>query len=103
VEKQDILAKLRENEAALKARGVVHAALFGSRARGKARPGSDIVILIDIDPDTPVGGGNMLAANPTLPRCRARGRSTPQKLNHRSRSFLRVFSFASSETATPTT
>ena len=30
---QDILARLRENEAALRARGVAHAALFGSRAR----------------------------------------------------------------------
>jgi uncharacterized protein len=55
MEKQDILATLRENEAALKARGVLHAALFGSRARGDVRPGSDIDILIDIDPDAPVG------------------------------------------------
>jgi uncharacterized protein len=50
MEKQDILARLRENEAALKARGVTHAALFGSRARGDARPDSDTDIMIDIDP-----------------------------------------------------
>jgi uncharacterized protein len=31
--KQDILDPLRENERALRARGVTHAALFGSRAR----------------------------------------------------------------------
>jgi len=36
--RQDIIARLRENEAALKARGVTHAALFGSRARGDNRP-----------------------------------------------------------------
>lgn len=54
---QDIIAKLRENEAALRARGVAHAALFGSRARGDDRPDSDIDIdiLIEIDPNAPVG------------------------------------------------
>jgi predicted nucleotidyltransferase len=46
----EILAKLRENEPALRARGVRHAALFGSRARGDNRPDSDIDIMIDIDP-----------------------------------------------------
>src|SRR5258708_4596803 len=51
MEKQDILAKLREHEAALKAPGVSHAALFGSRARGDAGPDSDIDILVDIAPD----------------------------------------------------
>jgi uncharacterized protein len=49
--KQDILDRLRENERALRARGVVHAALFGSRARGDDGPGSDIDIMIDIEPE----------------------------------------------------
>ena len=48
--RQEILAKLRENEAALRARGVGHAALFGSRARGDARPDSDIDIMVEFDP-----------------------------------------------------
>jgi uncharacterized protein len=51
MQKQDILAKLRENEAALKALGVSHAALFGSRARGDASPDSDIDIMVEIAPD----------------------------------------------------
>jgi predicted nucleotidyltransferase len=45
-----ILDRLRENERALRARGVVHAALFGSRARGDERPKSDTDIMIEIDP-----------------------------------------------------
>jgi uncharacterized protein len=55
MEKQDIIARLREYEPALRARGVTHAALFGSRARGDARPDSDTDIMIEIDPDAPVG------------------------------------------------
>jgi predicted nucleotidyltransferase len=31
--REEIIARLRENEAALRERGVAHAALFGSRAR----------------------------------------------------------------------
>ena len=50
---QAIIEKLGENEAALKARGVSHAALFGSRARGESRPGSDIDILVEIEPSFP--------------------------------------------------
>ena len=41
MDRQDIIARLRKNEAALKARGVAHAALFGSHACGDARPDSD--------------------------------------------------------------
>jgi predicted nucleotidyltransferase len=55
MERQEIIARLRENEAALRARGVTHAALFGSHARGDNRPDSDIDILIDIAPEAPVG------------------------------------------------
>ena len=53
--RDEIIARLRENEAALRARGVAHAALFGSRARGDEGPGSDTDIMIEIDPDAPVG------------------------------------------------
>jgi uncharacterized protein len=48
--RRDILDRLRENERALRARGVTHAALFGSVARGEQRPDSDIDILVDLDP-----------------------------------------------------
>jgi len=49
---RDIIARLRENEAALRALGVSHAALFGSRARGDARSDSDTDILLELDPST---------------------------------------------------
>ena len=49
--KQAILDRLRQNERALREHGVIHAALFGSRARGDNRPDSDIDIMIDIAPE----------------------------------------------------
>ncbi len=52
--RQEIIDRLRQNEAALRARGVVHAALFGSRARGDNRPDSDTDIMIDIDEEAVV-------------------------------------------------
>jgi len=48
----EIIARLRENEAVLRAQGVRHVALFGSRAN---RPDSDIDILVEIAPEAPVG------------------------------------------------
>jgi len=49
--RQEIIDRLRENERALRERGVTHAALFGSRARGDNRADSDTDIMIDIDPE----------------------------------------------------
>jgi hypothetical protein len=46
--RQEILATLREHEADLRSRGVTHAALFGSRARGDNRQNSDTDIMIEI-------------------------------------------------------
>jgi uncharacterized protein len=55
MEKQEIIARLKDNESALRARGVTHAAVFGSRARGDNHPDSDTDIMIEIDPEAHVG------------------------------------------------
>lgn len=49
--KQDAIAVLQKNADALRARGIRHAALFGSVARDEARPDSDIDIMIELAPD----------------------------------------------------
>jgi uncharacterized protein len=48
---EDAIAILRQNADTLRARGVCHAALFGSLARGEAKPDSDVDILIELAPD----------------------------------------------------
>ena len=50
-----IIARLRKNESALRDRGVRHAALFGSSARGDQRPDSDVDIMIEVDPAARIG------------------------------------------------
>ena len=47
--REEIIARLQENEAALRKRGVAHAALFGSRARGDQDPRSDTDIMIEFE------------------------------------------------------
>jgi uncharacterized protein len=46
-----LIDQMRPLIAALKSEGVTHLGIFGSRARGDDRPGSDLDVLIDIAPD----------------------------------------------------
>jgi uncharacterized protein len=50
MDRNAIVARLQEQERALRERGVTRAALFGSRARGDNRPDSDIDIMIEVAP-----------------------------------------------------
>ena len=50
--RDEIIAKLRANAAAIKAEGVTKLAIFGSRTRGDAREDSDLDVLIDVDPNS---------------------------------------------------
>jgi uncharacterized protein len=50
----EALRILKDHEPELRRRGVTHAAVFGSVARGEARQTSDVDILIDLDPERPI-------------------------------------------------
>jgi len=50
-----VVETLKEHEGELRKLGVLHASVFGSVARGDARPASDVDILIDLDPAKPIG------------------------------------------------
>jgi predicted nucleotidyltransferase len=47
----DAVATLRRYESALRARGIRHAAVFGSVVRGDNRPDSDLDILVEFEPE----------------------------------------------------
>jgi predicted nucleotidyltransferase len=48
--RDDVIARLKEAEPALRARGIRRAAVFGSIARGDDHPDSDIDILVEFEP-----------------------------------------------------
>lgn len=52
---QEILGRLRAGEPGLRQRGVRYAAVFGSVARGENHSNSDIDVLIELDPQEPMG------------------------------------------------
>lgn len=45
----EALTILRQHEPELRARGVLHAAVFGSVARGEAREMSDVDVMVELD------------------------------------------------------
>ena len=55
VDLANVLETLKEHRVELHKLGVLHASVFGSVARGQAGPGSDVDVLIDLDPARPIG------------------------------------------------
>ena len=52
--RDEALGILKRHEGELRQRGVARAALFGSVARGEARPGSDIDVMVEFSPDAAI-------------------------------------------------
>ena len=55
INRERVIATLRAHQTELNRCGVRHAALFGSIARDDGKRTSDIDILIELDPEAPVG------------------------------------------------
>jgi hypothetical protein len=49
MDRENVIAKLREHEPELKAAGIVHLRLHGSRARGVASATSDVDLIAEFD------------------------------------------------------
>ena len=55
MDKDAVIAVLKDAEPALRSQGVAHAALFGSVARGEQRPDSDIDIMVELQEGVSIG------------------------------------------------
>jgi uncharacterized protein len=60
------LVALRERESWLRSKGVVHAAVFGSVARGDDDKNSDVDVLLELAPNAPVGTPEILQIEAAL-------------------------------------
>jgi predicted nucleotidyltransferase len=53
--RDEVISRLKQAEPALRARGIAALYLFGSAARDKARPDSDVDVFVDPDSDERFG------------------------------------------------
>jgi len=61
-----VLDVLRRHEASLRTRGILHAGVFGSVARGEATATSDVDILVEIDYTTGFGTMDLMEVEERL-------------------------------------
>jgi predicted nucleotidyltransferase len=64
--RDEIIARLKEMEPALRARGITRLQMFGSRARGDNREDSDLDLLVEYDPPPNVSGFDFFGIGPDL-------------------------------------
>jgi predicted nucleotidyltransferase len=64
--REDIIKRIRASEPGLRSRGVIHLALFGSRARGNHRPDSDLDVLVECQAGDAQDGRNLLSISGQL-------------------------------------
>lgn len=55
MDREAVIERLRAHEAELRAIGVLSLSLFGSVARGEAGPGSDVDVVVRLDPAAEIG------------------------------------------------
>ena len=85
LEPDQLIEKLRSLKTDLQRRGIEHVDLFGSRARGDNRPGSDVDLLVDLSPDEQlslldiIGIGHTVEDYIGLPTSIVLRRSAPQQ------------------------
>jgi hypothetical protein len=96
--RDDIITKIKAQEPKIRAEGVEHLAIFGSRARGDEQDASDLDVLIEIAPGRRfsllnLSGVGLLIEDATgLPTQVVLSRSAPKDLKDRiSGDLMRVF------------
>jgi hypothetical protein len=96
--RDEIISTIRAQESKIRAEGVEHLAIFGSRARGDEHDASDLDVLIEIAPGRRfsllnLSGVGLLIEDPTgLPTQVVLSRSAPKVFKDRiSDHLMRVF------------
>jgi uncharacterized protein len=88
--RDEIIARLKAHETEIKAEGVVYLALFGSRARGDARPDSDLDVLIEFDATRDIDWKNLTGVYRRLEQATGLGISLVDRAALRPRFAARI-------------
>jgi uncharacterized protein len=64
--REELLSGLKAQTELFRAEGVRHVALFGSQARGDARPDSDIDLFVEYEPERRISTSDLIRLEQTL-------------------------------------
>ncbi len=85
MDRGEAMARLKEHETELKQLGIEHLYLFGSTARGEARPDSDVDLFFD-HPEGSIGSYELIDVREAAARIRPSATATSPISSMRSRS-----------------
>jgi predicted nucleotidyltransferase len=88
--RDEIISRLKAHETEIRAEGVVHLALFGSRARGDARADSDLDVLIEFDANRDIDWKNLTGVYRRLEQATGLGISLVDRAALRPRFAARI-------------